>query len=256
MNVILYGIGSLYTQATNVTFGAYRLPDFFINSIGGAVPLNVALSQETIAKLNNDLALAVRDARPEPQTEAGAEAQMVHVSGATVLLSKSPFSPQIGDVRITFRETRPGTVSILAKLVGNTFEQYYASNGKVVSRLAMGAISLENMYDAAHSDNAVMTWVLRIAGTFLVIFGLKLVLAPLKVLAAVIPLLGTIVGVGMGIVSTLLGLAWSLVIIAIAWLRFRPLIGCFMLAVAGGLIAWLYARGRARKAATEQAPAS
>jgi len=47
----------------------------------------------------------------------------------------------------------------------------------------------------------------------------------------------------------LLGLAWSLVIIAIAWLRFRPLIGGGILALAAVLIALLFIKGRSRKAA-------
>jgi len=73
----------------------------------------------------------------------------------------------------------------------------------------------------------------------------------LGVLASVIPLLGDIVGVGTGIVSLLLGLAWSLVIISIAWLRFRPVMGIAMLAVAGAFRALLYFKRRSRKAAKE-----
>ena len=61
--------------------------------------------------------------------------------------------------------------------------------------------------------------------------------------------LGTIVGAGTGIVCTLLGGAWSLIIISLAWLRFRPLIGAAMIGVAALLVAALYFKGRARKAA-------
>ena len=41
-------------------------------------------------------------------------------------------------------------------------------------------------------------------------------------------------------VCTVIGLAWSLIIIAIAWLFYRPLIGIALLAVAGALI-WVFA---------------
>jgi len=42
------------------------------------------------------------------------------------------------------------------------------------------------------------------------------------------------------------------VIISIAWLRFRPVVGIAMIAVAGALIALLYFRGRSLKAAKGQ----
>ena len=148
-----------------------------------------------------------------------------------------------------------GTVSILARLAGDTFEVFRASNGKTVSELSMGTHSLENMYGSAHSSNSTTTWLLRLLGAVLVMFGLKKVVAPLVVVADVIPLLGSIVGAGTGLVTTLLGLAWSLLVISIAWLRFRPLIGIIMIVVAVVCVALLYTKGRARKAARAQAPA-
>lgn len=181
---------------------------------------------------------------------------MIHCSGNTVLFGISPGAPQIGDVRVTFKETKPGIVSILAKVNGDTFEAYRAANGKTVSQLTMGTHSLENMYGDAHSSNSTMTWILRVVGIFLVIFGLKTIVAPLAVVADVIPLLGSIVGAGTGLVAMLLGSAWSLVVIALAWLRFRPLIGGAMLAVAGVLIALLFIKGRSSKAGKTQSPAT
>jgi len=260
-NVVRTQMKDLKVQATNVDFGAYRLPEFLISSISGAIPLNVNLSEATIAKLNKELGTAGLDAPPPAPNAATQEAAqaapreatpLVHISGNTVLLGASSAVPQIGDVRVSFKETRPGTVSILAKLNGNTFEQYRASNNKTVNKLAMGTHSLENMYGDAHSSNVTMTWILRGVGTGLVIIGLVLVMAPLGVLASVIPLLGDIVGAGTGLVSLLLGGAWSLVIISIAWLRFRPVVGIAMIAVAGALIALLYFRGRSLKAAKGQ----
>ena len=184
----------------------------------------------------------------------GETTEMVHFSGNTVVLSLSPAMPQIGDVRVTFRETKPGTVSILAKVNGDTFEAYRASNGKTVSDLAMGTHSLENMYGDAHSSNSTMTWILRLVGVFLVYLGLKMVVGPLEVIASVVPLLGSIIGAGTGLVSILLGGAWSLVIVAIAWLRFRPLIGGAMLVVAGVLVALLFIKGRSRKTTKAEIP--
>ncbi|MDR0238771.1 MAG: TMEM43 family protein [Deltaproteobacteria bacterium] len=254
-NIVLAAMENFKTQAVNVTFGAYRLPAFLIHDIGDAASLDVALSEAMKTRLNRQLALAVQSADPA-MSAAREEASLVHVSGNTVLLSASPGMPRIGDVRITFKETRPGTVSILAKLNGDTFEQYHAGNGKTVGILSMGTHSLENMYADAQAANAVMTWILRVVGALLVIFGIRLIAAPLEVLAGVIPLLGSVIGAGTGIVSIVLGLAVSFCVISIAWLRFRPLVGGVMLGVAGVLVALLYVKGRPRKAANAQAPAA
>ena len=264
-NTVLRNLDNFMAQAANVTFGAYRLPDFMINSISGATPLPVTIPEETAAKLNKDLAPAGPPAEPAQDSAAPSEpaatadepaatpeparetaANMVHASGSTVLLSATPNAPQIGDVRVTFRETRPGPVSFMAKINGDTFEPYRSGNGHKVYLFDMGTHSLETMYGDAHSANATMTWILRAAGAALVIFGLKTLLAPLSVLFSFIPLLGRLVGAGSSLASALLGLAWSLVVISIAWLRFRPLIGGAMLVAAGVLLALCF-RGRAKR---------
>lgn len=285
-NFVIANVENFRAQATNVTFGAYRLPDSMISSISGAVPMNVTIPEEMAAKLNKQLIDATLQSRERVQESLGDAArqgairglqdavtgtrseratydrprrsqeapieedqQMIHVSGNTVVLSISPGVPQIGDVRLTFTETRPGTVSLLGRVNGNTFETFRASNGKTVGKLVMGTHSLDNMYGDAHSSNVTTTWILRLVGACLVIFGLGRIVAPLEVFASVIPLLGDIVGAGAGVVSFLLGLAWSLLIISIAWLRFRPIIGLGMIAVAVALIALLFFKGRSRKAA-------
>ena len=75
-----------------------------------------------------------------------------------------------------------------------------------------------------------------------------MIFAPLKTLADVIPLLGSIVGAGTGLVAGLLGSAWSLVIIAIAWIRFRPVLGFCLLGAALALVILLFIKGRMKKA--------
>ncbi len=57
------------------------------------------------------------------------------------------------------------------------------------------------------------------------------------------------VGAGIGLAAFLLGLAWSLVIIAVAWLRFRPLIGGSLLALAAIPVLLLCAKRRKKRTA-------
>ena len=175
-------------------------------------------------------------------------ASMIHTQTNTIYVGREPGSPSIGDVRVTFFETPAAEVSILAKVNGDTFVPFRASNGNTFSRLSMGVQDMNSMFDAAKSSNATTAWLLRGLGVVLCIAGFGMIFAPLKVLADVIPLLGSIVGAGTGLVAGLLGSAWSLVIIAIAWIRFRPVLGFCLLGAALTLVILLFIKGRMKKA--------
>jgi uncharacterized protein YacL len=73
-----------------------------------------------------------------------------------------------------------------------------------------------------------------------VITGLKGIFDILSTVLKVVPFVANIVGWGVGVVCTVVGIVWSLIIIAIAWLFYRPLIGIILLAIAAFLI-WVFA---------------
>jgi hypothetical protein len=103
-------------------------------------------------------------------------------------------------------------------------------------------------------ENRILTWILRLAGMFAMFAGFMLILKPLVVVADVVPFIGSILGAGAGIVSLVLTAILGPVIIAIAWLWYRPLVSIGVLA--GGLgIAYLLKRRAARKAALKTQPA-
>ena len=62
--------------------------------------------------------------------------------------------------------------------------------------------------------------------------GFSLVLKPLSVLADVIPFMGNLVGAATGFIAGLLAVGISLIIIAISWVTFRPLIAVPILLLA------------------------
>ena len=254
--------------APHVTFGAYTMPDFLKHSIGGAVPLDLVLDEERkkaifeglsveSGPLGNVVLPAAGSSDPASADAAlmggvsGVVPQnrYVHAQGNVLYLGENPGSPQIGDVRVTFTQTPPADVSIIAQVVGNTFEEFTASNGYTFSRLDMGTVGMERMFAGAESDNAIMAWILRVVGTIVVIAGLGTILHPLSVIADVIPILGSIVGAGTGFVAFLLGLAWSLLVIAIAWIRFRPVLAVSLLGGAVVLMGLLFVKGRKGRAA-------
>jgi len=270
-NTVLMPLENTRLQAENVTFGAYRLPSFLVNSMDDFTALEATIPADVRENLNKQLsppAAATPPAPPAQPVQAmpglpipsswttpqappapPAPPEKIHASGSTVYIGVAPATPAVGDVRVTFSEVRPATVSIMAKLNGGTFEQFIASNGNNVSMLRVGEHSIENMYGAAHSSNETITWILRAVGALLVIIGIRLVLGPIAVVADVVPLFGSLVGAGVGLVSGLVGAAWSLLIVAVAWLRFRPIVGGVMVAVAVGLIAIAMLKGRTAKKA-------
>ena len=68
------------------------------------------------------------------------------------------------------------------------------------------------------------------------IAGVASILSIIKYLASYIPFLGKFVMNAIGLISILVGLALSLVIIAISWFVVRPVLSIILLVVIGGLI--------------------
>ena len=62
----------------------------------------------------------------------------------------------------------------------------------------------------------------------------------LTTILKVVPFIAGIFGWGVGIVCTVIGVAWSLIVIAIAWLFYRPILAICLLAIAAFLI-WVFA---------------
>ena len=83
-------------------------------------------------------------------------------------------------------------------------------------------------------------WILRVVGVMIVIGGLKGIFGFLETILKVVPFIANIFGWGVGVVCTVVGLVWSLIIIALAWLFYRPVIGITLLVIAGFLV-WVFA---------------
>ena len=104
----------------------------------------------------------------------------------------------------------------------------------------MGKKSGDEIVDSAKSANNTWLWILRIVGIMMVIGGLKGIFGFLETILKVVPFIAGIFGWGVGVICTVIGIAWSLIVIAIAWLFYRPLLGISLLVLAGFLI-WVFA---------------
>ncbi len=162
-------------------------------------------------------------------------------------------------MKISFKKVDPSAeVSLIAQVTGNTFKKYtHAKNGYTFSAFNMGKVDKEAMFQQAEEANTMMCWILRVLSLILIIAGISTVLKPLSVLASVVPILGKIVGVGTGLIAKVIGAAWWLLIVALAWLFYRPLIAIPLLIAFGAAVGFAVKKLMAAKApAAPAAPAA
>lgn len=200
---------SLSWDAENVTVGAFSVPADLLSRLGGFADLPV--------REVPDGAVWPDDARP---------------AQGRIYLGADPAAPQIGDVRIAYSIVAQGPVSIVAEQRGDSFVDYQAKAGDRIAMIEPGTRTAQEMFESAIAGNTMLTWMLRLFGFLLLWFGFSLIFAPLSVLADVIPFLGNLVGMATGFFAFLLALAVALVVIAVAWIFFRPLLAILLLAMA------------------------
>jgi sorbitol-specific phosphotransferase system component IIBC len=125
---------------------------------------------------------------------------------------------------------------VIAGQVGTTLEPFSVGNMGTIELLKIGTFSAPVMFQQEQEGNAVLTWILRLAGFVMMLVGLMLVTNVVSVVASVIPFLGNIVGAGVGLLALAVALPLTLVTIALAWVAYRPLIGIPLILVAGALV--------------------
>lgn len=235
-NFVLSSADDADWQAEKVKFGAFVLSESQISSIRGDVPVELRLDSALLVAMNKECQQVI-------QRQFGGKSdsmKLVHVADNVLYYGFSPNSPAVGDVRVTWTKVMPAKISIIAKQKDNTFTSYKTKKGKSFQTLVMGTRAADEIYEGAHSSNHTLMWILRILGIFMVIGGLKGIFAFLATILKVVPFVANIIGWGVGVVCTVVGLVWSLIIIGVAWLFYRPLIGIAILAVAAALI-WIFA---------------
>lgn len=145
-------------------------------------------------------------------------------------------SPQIGNIRISFLYNDSDAASVLAVQSNNSFTEYITKSGTTIFRIKEGLHTGDVIIQDLTNENTTLKWILRLVGTLLVILGIASVFAPLQRLTNFVPILGGAVSLITGLISFVLGLAISLIVIAIAWFRYRPLLSICLLAGVAVLI--------------------
>jgi len=187
-------------------------------------------------RLSPSLVAAIDDYQPQAMTgENPLPAEIegrgrIHDGG--FYIGADPFSPGVGDLRISFQAVLPGDVSLISKQTGDTFVPYPTKAGGTLELLQTGVVDAAAMIQTAQRNNMILTWGIRLGGFLLFFLGLNLMLRPLSVLADVLPWLGTAVGAGTGTIAFLLAAMLTLLTVALSWIFHRPLLGALLLALA------------------------
>ena len=278
-NMVLNTIEEAEQYAENVSFGAYKLNESLIHSIRSTEALDLALAEDMLAQFDKNTQVAYErfygvQKKDQPAAQQPAETavlsdsakavadslkavndsinkamenaqnkkdlEYVHQAGNVLYFGRVPGSPEVGDVRVTFEQVVPAKVTIMAVVDGDTFKPFKAKNGKRFQTLVMGKKSGDDIIEAEKEGNTVILWILRIVGILMVIGGLKGIFGFIETILKVVPFIAGIFGWGVGLVCTIVGVVWSLIVIAIAWLFYRPLLGISLLVIAGFLI-WVFA---------------
>ena len=221
------------TTATDARLGAFRLD----------APVLTLLPTSRVLRVDEQTASALRSRIANARVVDG-----------KIYLGTDPAVPQIGDYRISYELAPAGPVSIVGRQAGASIAQYQTKAGDRLLMAVPGEESATEMFKEAERENRTLAWVLRGVGIAALWLGAFLIVRPLVVVADVVPLIGDIIGAGAGLVALGFAIGAGSVVIAIAWLWYRPVVSVVALVI-GGVAAFLLHRMAARRSAARGGPA-
>ena len=199
--------GEIYI-ADNVKLGAFTLPEDLIRTLSYNKKKN---SDELASEYKNsvDGVVAVNN----------------------YLTNVKNDSPEIGNVRISYQYLDSETVSVMAVQTGDTFEAFTSKKGNDVYKIMKGNKTGAQILEGMSKTNKTWKWILRFIGVFITISAFSTMFSFITNIASRIPILGGIVNSATGLIAVILGISVSLIVIAIAWFRFRPVLSITLIAI-------------------------
>lgn len=247
VNVVLAEFDDDEQWAEHVSFGAYNLNNSLIHSINTYEPLRPDLSDDVLHVLDKTIQASYERHYTKKEDLNSNDYNFVHVNDNQLYLGLDPNAYKVGDVRIKFEKVAPAhEVTVVAVVDGVGFKPFKAKNGYTLEKLVMGRKTMDQFFEDEQETNTFNTWAYRVLGIVMVIGALKLIFGFVVTLTRIVPFLSTIVGWGVGVICTVLGVVWSLLVIAVAWLFYRPIVGIALLVIAGILV-WIFALGGKNK---------
>lgn len=210
------------------------------------------LDAELVGKLTNSKSVPLdKDSVKLPD---GAQ-----ISGDRIYIGSDPDNPAIGDLRISESVVPTGPTSVVAgQGPKERLAPFETKAGESIGLIEPGTKTAAEMFANARAANRVFTWVARLGGFLMLLFGFLLFLSPLSTMSSIVPLLGGVFEAGIFLISLLAAIVVWTLLVALAWMVARPLIGGVMLALAvGGLVLLIHhiRKGHAARQAKVAAPA-
>lgn len=204
-------------KAANIKVGAYDLPERLLDNLS----YNEDLNNEKLSEMYKT------------------PVDNFKLEGNYLTNSANASDPQVGDLRVSYRYATDGEVSMLGVQQGNTLTAFTGKKGKSIFQIRRGKYTGKEILNDLTKSNQRTKWFLRIIGTIAVMLGYSSLFAPLQNLTDKIPVVRSIVNAGASLVGTVLGLATSLLVIAIAWFRYRPVLSIVLIVIIVALLLFL-----------------
>lgn len=200
------------------------------------------LSKDQISNLETDSSLMLNQNINLPQG--------YRVYGNYITNTSDIDNPNIGDIRITYVYNGYEQASVMAVQQGNSFVDYVSGSGKTINRVEEGLLNSNQIADKITEENNMLKWGLRLLGAVLIIVGYIALVSPISKISSFVPFLGNLVGTVLGLISFVIGLVHSFIVIAVAWIRYRPVLGISLIVAALGLIIFIIGFIRRKKKQT------
>ena len=211
------------------------------------------LDPELVGKLTNSKSVPLEEG--SVKLPDGAQ-----LSDDKIYIGADPANPAVGDLRITESVVPTGPASVIAgQGPKERLAPFETKAGENIGLIEPGTKTAAEMFANARAANRTFTWVARLGGFLLLLFGFLLFLSPLSTMSSIVPLLGGIFEAGIFLISLLAAVVVWTLLVALAWMVARPLIGGAMLAVAvGGIVLLIHhiRKGHAARKAKAASPAA
>ncbi len=256
--------------AKDVTVGDFKIPERVIEGLGGgkaitleesaiaaapgkATPTPAAAtptpaSSPVVATATASPSVAATPT-PMPTVAAAPGSMKPRVENGAFYYGENPASPQIGDMRVKFTALDPTEISVLAAQTGNTIAPYQTKAGRALETVQTGSATAAEMFASARKGNTILTWALRFGGWLLMFIGLTMLFKPLVMIGKFVPFIGSMIAAGTGLISFAIASVLSLIVVAIAWIVYRPLMGLVLFVIAGAIAVFAIMKIRAAKSA-------
>ncbi|MEE9313662.1 MAG: TMEM43 family protein [Rhizobiaceae bacterium] len=219
---------------------------------------SIVLEGRDFQSLGTKMVLAPNDVMENTIAEKLGQHGLVSISGEAILIGDTINTARIGDLRITFYTAKVETLSGIGKLNDGKITAYETTNGRKISMFREGAASAKEMFDTALSNNAMLTWALRLGGFMGMLIGFKMLFSVLGVIGDVIPFVGDVVRFASGLLAFALTAVISALVIGFAWVYFRPVLGYSIIAagILLGIGAMYLGKAKSRKVEKETGAAT